>query len=53
MSNPPENPKIYHITHIRNLASIITKGCIESDGRRIEQDEETALKWLENEKLKI
>lgn len=39
MTNPPENPKIFHITHISNLASIITKGCIESDGRRIERGE--------------
>jgi hypothetical protein len=37
MTNPPENPKIYYITHIGNLPSIISTGCIESDGRRIGQ----------------
>ena len=37
MPNLPENPKIYHITHIDNLESIISIGCIESDGRRIGQ----------------
>jgi hypothetical protein len=37
MSNPPEKPKIYHITHIDNLSSISSAGWIESDGHRIEQ----------------
>lgn len=31
---PPSQPKIYHITHIDNLASIVAGGGIESDGRR-------------------
>ena len=30
-------PKIYHITHIDNLASIIALGYIESDARRVKQ----------------
>jgi len=34
MTIPPAQPKIYHITHIDNLASIVTAGYIESDGRR-------------------
>jgi len=34
MTPPPTQPKIYHITHIDNLASIVGAGCIESDGRR-------------------
>ena len=35
MSEPPPNPKIYHITHVDNLASIVAKRCLESDARRI------------------
>ena len=34
MTPPPVQPKIYHITHIDNLASITASGCIQSDGRR-------------------
>ncbi len=34
---PPDQPKIYHITHIDNLPSIVTTGSIESDGKRLEQ----------------
>lgn len=37
MTTPPTQPKIYHITHIDNLASMVAAGCIESDGRRIRQ----------------
>lgn len=32
----PENPKIYHITHLRNLARIVKDGCLFSDSKRIE-----------------
>lgn len=32
---PPNNPKIYHITHLSNLASIVNAGSISSDARRI------------------
>jgi hypothetical protein len=32
----PERPKIYHITHIQNLANIIEQGVIWSDAKRIE-----------------
>lgn len=35
MSVPPANPKIYHITHLQNLTSILTAGSISSDARRI------------------
>ncbi len=35
MSKPPIQPKIYHITHFDNLASIVAAGCIESDRRRL------------------
>ena len=31
MSPPPPNPKIYHITHVNNLASIIADGRLSSD----------------------
>jgi len=35
MTPPPAQPKIYHITHIDNLPSILACGCLESDGRRL------------------
>jgi len=35
MTNPPRNPKVYHITHIDNIPSIIEKGCILSDSRML------------------
>ena len=37
MTTPPAKPKIYHITHIDNLASIVAAGCVEADGRRVGQ----------------
>lgn len=37
MTTPPAQSKIYHITHIDNLPSIVTGGVIESDGRRFQQ----------------
>ena len=37
MTTPPAQPKIYHITHLDNLASIVAAGCIEADGRRVGQ----------------
>lgn len=33
MSNPPERPKIYHITHVDNLAGIVAAGGLFSDSR--------------------
>jgi len=38
VSDPQANLKIYHITHVENLASILAAGCIDSDARRIGQD---------------
>ena len=35
MSPPPAHPKIYHITHVDNLASIIADGALCSDALRI------------------
>jgi hypothetical protein len=37
VSAPPSNPKIYHITHVDNLPSIIAADGISSDARRIRQ----------------
>lgn len=34
--NVPVQPKIYHITHLRNLPQIVTAGRLWSDARRIE-----------------
>ena len=34
MTPPPAQPKIYHITHIENLTSIVSIDFLESDGRR-------------------
>lgn len=36
MSQPPDQPKIYHITHISNLARMLSDGVIWSDARMIE-----------------
>lgn len=33
----PANPKIYHITHVDNLASIIREGCLWSDTVMVER----------------
>ena len=35
MTTPPQQPKIYHITHVDNLAEIILHGNIYSDAKRI------------------
>ena len=35
MTTPPVLPKIYHITHVNNLASIVADNYVEADGRRI------------------
>jgi len=35
MTTPPQQPKIYHITHVDNLVEIIRHGNIYSDARRI------------------
>jgi hypothetical protein len=36
MSTAPARPKIYHITHLRNLPQIVTEGVLWSDAKRIE-----------------
>jgi ssDNA thymidine ADP-ribosyltransferase, DarT len=35
VSPPPTNPKLYHITHVQNLPSILAAGCLSSDAQRI------------------
>lgn len=38
MTQPPANPKIYHITHLANLASILKQCGIQSDSCRIDRN---------------
>ena len=48
MTTSPAQPKVYHITHIDNLASIVAADCIESDGRRLRQgDDQTSIGMTE------
>ncbi len=35
MSEPPSKPRIYHITHVDNLASIVADACLWSDREQI------------------
>jgi hypothetical protein len=35
MTPVPAHPKVYHITHIDNLASIAASGALVSDAKRI------------------
>lgn len=35
MNEPPENPKIYHITHVDNLERIVQAGALLSDARML------------------
>lgn len=38
MTQPPANPKIYHITHVDNLPNIIAQGGLWSDREMIDQE---------------
>jgi len=38
VSRVPDQLKIYHITHVDNLARIVEGGCLWSDARRLEED---------------
>lgn len=38
MAKAPDNPKIYHITHLRNLPQIVKAGVLWSDAKRIESN---------------
>lgn len=35
MSSPPPRPKIYHITHVDNLAAIVSEASLVSDATMI------------------
>ncbi len=37
MSQPPAQPKVYHIVHVDRLASIITDGCLHSDAQMVQR----------------
>jgi hypothetical protein len=37
MLPPPDHPKIYHITHGKNLAGIITDGCLWSNAEMVQR----------------
>jgi hypothetical protein len=37
VTTPPARPKIYHITHVDNLAAIVRDGCLVSDAAMIER----------------
>jgi ssDNA thymidine ADP-ribosyltransferase DarT-like protein len=39
----PANPKIYHIVHVDNLASIVTDGCLWSDAVMIKRSGATVI----------
>jgi hypothetical protein len=43
MTPVPDNPKIYHITHVDNLPSIIRDGVLWSDFERIQQKKTTTV----------
>lgn len=43
MFTPPSNPKIYHITHLRNLAGIVQAGAIYSDAKRLASELDCAI----------
>ena len=54
MTTPPAQPKIYHITHVNNLASIVAAGCIEADGRRVGQgDGQTSIGMTEIKRRRL
>ena len=48
MTDIPANPKIYHITHVDNLASVMHAGCIWSDAKRLEMELNTQVVGMSN-----
>ena len=48
MSEPPDNPKIYHITHVDNLAAIVHAGEILSDARRLASPTDCTIVGMSN-----
>jgi len=54
MPMPPVQPKIYHITHVNNLASIVADGYIEADSRRIRRGgEQTSIGMTEIKRRRL
>jgi hypothetical protein len=54
MTPPPVQPKIYHITHVDNLASMVASGFLESDGRRLKQgDGQTSIGMTEIKRRRL
>ncbi|RLB90756.1 MAG: DUF4433 domain-containing protein [Deltaproteobacteria bacterium] len=59
MTTPPQQPKIYHITHVDNLAEIIRHGNIYSDARRIAAGLDcniigmSTIKWRRLEEIEV
>ena len=52
----PERPKIYHITHVENLPSIISDGMLISDHRMIDQggpDAAIGMSRIKHRRLKL
>ena len=48
MADVPANPKIYHITHCRNLPHLVSVGAIWSDAKRIQLGDEVELVGMPN-----
>ena len=48
MSEPPDNPKIYHITHVDNLDAIVHAGEILSDARRLASPTDCTIVGMSN-----
>ena len=48
MGSVPDNPKLYHITHVDNLAGIVRAGVLWSDAKRIELGLESTLVGMSN-----
>jgi hypothetical protein len=44
----PHNPKLYHITHVENLAGIVRAGVLWSDAKRIELGLDSTLVGMSN-----
>lgn len=54
MSEPPANPRIYHITHVDNLSSILAAGGMESDAKRARLSKEnTNIGMMEIKKRRL
>lgn len=52
MTTPPAAPKIYHITHVDNLASILQRGKIHSD-RRVQNSSQVGMNHIKARRLAL